>query len=291
MSTNQPHILVTGASGQLGTLVIEKLLETVPAGQITAMVRNPEAGAAFAARGVAIKVADYAKPETLGPAFEGVDRALLISSNAVGQRSSQHRAVIDAAAKANVKLLAYTSLLHADTTPARLAEEHVETEAALRASGVPFALLRNGWYTENTTAAIPSDLAHGAHFGCAGEGRFSSAARADYAAAAAAVLTADDDQGGRIYELAGDEAFTLADFAAELSRQAGKPVSYTNLPEAAYAEALTGAGFPKELAAILADADTSAAGGALFDDSRHLSTLIGRPTTPFRETIAAALAG
>ena len=289
--TTQSHsrLFVTGATGQLGQLVIDALLQTVPADRIVAGVRNPDdpAAAAFRARGVEVRTTDYAKPETLS--FDGIGKLLLISSNAIGERLTQHRNVIEAAAKAGVGLIAYTSVLHAATSPLGLGEEHRQTEAALAAAGVPFVLLRNGWYTENYTAAIPAALAHGALLGSAGDGRISSAARADYAAAAATVLTSDTDQSGQIYELAGDTSYRLAEFAADIARQSGKPVAYANLPEADYKAALLGAGLPEPLAALLADSDAHAAGDALFDDGRQLSRLIGRPTTPFAATIAAAL--
>jgi NAD(P)H dehydrogenase (quinone) len=291
MSDQQPQILVTGASGQLGRLVIDDLLKTTPAAQVAALVRNSEAGADLSARGVRVFVGDYEKPETLDAALAGVDRLLLISSNAVGQRVPQHRNVIEAARRAGVKLLAYTSVLHADTSALALAEEHRQTEAAVRASGIPFVLLRNGWYTENYAASIPSALAHGALLGSAGAGRIASAARADYAEAAAAVLTSAEDQGGRIYELAGDDAYTLSEFAAEISRQSGKSVVYKDLLEADFKAALVGAGLPEGFAALLADSDVAASKGALFDDGGQLSRLIGRKTTPLPTVISAALKG
>ena len=290
MVPNQPNLLVTGASGQLGQLVLADLLARVPAAQITATVRTPQAASRLAALGVAARLADYDRPESFAAALAGIERVLLISSNAIGRRGVQHRAVIAAARRAGVGLLAYTSVLHADTSPLGLAAEHRETESDLRESGVPFVLLRNGWYTENYTAAIPAALAHGALLGGAGEGRIAPAARADYAAAAARVLTTTEDVSGRSFELAGDTSFTLAEFAAELSRQAGKPIPYVNLPEADHRAALLGAGLPADLAGLLADSDARAAKGALFDQSRALSTLIGRPTTPWAAGIAEALA-
>ncbi|AVT76803.1 NAD(P)-dependent oxidoreductase [Rhodopseudomonas palustris] len=283
------RFLVTGASGQLGRLVIDGLLKTVPAFQIGVLVRSEKAAAEFAARGLHVHNGDYSRPDSLKAAFAGVDLALLISSSEIGQRTAQHRNAIEAARQAGVKLLAYTSLLHADTSPLGLAEEHRQTEAALKASGVPHALLRNGWYSENYAASIPAALAHGALLGSADGGRIASAARADYAAAAVRVLTAAEPQAGRIYELAGDAAYTLAEFAAELSRQSGKAVAYRDLPQADYQAALVGAGLPGPFAALLADSDAGAAKGALFDDSHTLSQLIGRPTTPIAATISAAL--
>ncbi len=196
------------------------------------------------------------------------------------------------AQRAGVKLLAYTSVLRADTSPLGLAVEHKQTEAAIRASGVPSVLLRHGWYTENYTAGIPAALAHGAVFGCAGDGRISSATRADYAAADAdaAVLTAEN-QAGKVYELAGDSAYTLSEFAAEISRQSGKNIGYVNLPQAEYKNALLGAGLPEFVAELLADSDTGVSKGALFDEGQQLSKLIGRLTTSLAEAVRAALKG
>jgi NAD(P)H dehydrogenase (quinone) len=281
-------IVVTGATGQLGRLVIENLLQTLPATQIVAAVRNPQKAADLAALGVQVREADYNKPATLDAAFAGAQKLLLISSSEIGQRVAQHQAVIDSARAAGVKLIAYTSLLHADVSPLALGAEHRQTEAALAASGLPYVLLRNGWYTENYAASIPPALAHGAFIGAAGDGRISSAARADYAAAAAVVLLGED-QAGHIYELAGDGNYNLTEFAAEIAWQSRKPVAYRNLPEADFAAALIGAGLPDAIAGILADSDSGAAKGALFDDGGQLGQLIGRPTTPMPDTIAAAL--
>ena len=283
-------IAITGATGQLGRLVLQNLLKTVPASQIVAAVRSPEKAADLAALGVQVRQADYAQPATLEAAFQGVDKLLLISSSEVGQRAPQHAAVIAAAQKAGVKLIAYTSILRADTSPLGLAAEHKETEAMLRASGIPFVLLRNGWYTENYTASVPAALQYGAVMGSAKDGRIASAARADYAAAAAAVLT-KDGQAGKVYELAGDTAYTLSELAAEIAKQSGKPVVYNDLPEAAYAAALVQVGLPEGFAALLADSDVGASKGGLFDDGHQLSQLIGRPTTPLADVVKAALAG
>lgn len=284
-------IVITGASGQLGRLVIAQLLETVPASRLVAAVRDPAKVADLAAKGVQVRQADYSQPATLDRAFEGAEKVLLISSSEVGQRVTQHQAVIEAAKRAGVKLLAYTSVLHADTSALGLAEEHRQTEAALAQSGVPAVVLRNGWYHENYTAGVAHAVANGAHFGSAGEGRISSAARADYARAAAVVLTAAEDQAGKVYELAGDESYTLKEFAAQIAEQSGKPVIYTDLPEADYKGALLQAGLPEFVAELLANSDTAAAKGALFDSSRQLSRLIGRPTTPLASSIAEALPG
>lgn len=281
-------IVITGASGQLGRLVIEELLTSVPANQIIAAVRTPAKVADLAARGVVVRQADYTQPATLDAAFAGATQILLISSSEVGQRLPQHQNVIAAAKRANVSLLAYTSLLHADTSPLGLAAEHMATEQALKASGLPYAILRNGWYTENYTASIPPALQYGVLLGSAGDGKIASATRSDYAAAAAAVLRTPN-QAGKVYELAGDTAYTLTEFAAELTRLSGKAIAYQNLPQADYAKALLDAGLPDFLADLLADSDTGASKGALFDDSHQLSQLIGRPTTPLATAIAAAL--
>jgi NAD(P)H dehydrogenase (quinone) len=281
-------IVITGATGQLGRLVITALLEKVPAASIVAAVRDVEKAKDIAALGVQVRQADYNQPESWNAALLGADKVLLISSNEIGQRTQQHRAVIDAAKHAGVKLLAYTSILHANTSRLGLADEHRETEAAILDSGLPFVFLRNGWYTENYAMGISTALALGAVYGCAGDGRISSAARADYAAAAAVVLTSDD-QAGKTYELAGDSSYNLSEFAAEISRQSGKSINYVNLPEAEYKKALLSAGLPEVFAELLANSDTGVSNGALFDDGMQLSQLIGKPTAAWEATVSTAL--
>jgi len=281
-------IVVTGATGQLGRLVIKALLEKLPAAEIVAAVRNPEKARDLAETGIQVRYADYSQPASWDEALKGADKVLLISSSEIGQRANQHRNVIDAAKRSGVKLLAYTSVLHAGTSPLGLAAEHRATEALLSASGVPFVLLRNGWYTENYTAGVPAALTHGAVYGCAGDGRISSAARADYAEAAATVLTSDN-QAGRVYELAGDTSYTLTELTAEISRQSGKSIGYVNLPQAEYKDILIKVGLPEVIAELLADSDYGASQAALFDDSHQLSKLIGRPTTSLATAIAAVM--
>ncbi|WP_108417879.1 SDR family oxidoreductase [Enterobacter mori] len=281
-------IAITGATGQLGQLVIEELLKTVPASQIVAIVRNPPKAEALSNQGIVVRQGDYTDQAAFTTALNGVDKLLLISSSEVGQRSTQHQNVINAAKAAGVKFIAYTSLLHADTSSLGLHVEHVETEKALAESGVPYALLRNGWYTENYLASAPPALEHGVFIGAAGEGKIASATRADYAAAAAKVVS-EDGHAGNVYELAGDSAWTLSELAAELSKQSGKPVAYQNLSEADFAAALKGVGLPAGLADMLADSDTGASKGGLFDDSRTLSKLIGRPTTTLAESVKSIL--
>lgn len=282
-------IAVTGATGQLGRLVIKALLDKVPATEIIAAVRSPEKAQDLAALGVQVRKADYAQPETLVSAFSGVERLLLISSSEVGAREAQHKSVIAAAKEAGISLLVYTSLLHADTTPLGLGSEHRSTEQALNASGLPFAILRNGWYTENYAASIAPAVAHGAFIGAAGDGKIASASRQDYAEAAVNVLRSSD-VAGKTFELAGDSAYTLAEFSAEIASRSGKEVKYVDMSPADFSAALKGAGLPDGLAEMLADSDAGAAKGALFDDGHTLSQLIGRPTTPWQEVVSEFVA-
>ncbi len=278
-------IAITGATGQLGRLVVQRLKEKIPAADIVALVRTPSKATDL---GVAVRAADYIQPDTLAQALRGIDTLLLISSSEIGQRAVQHRNAIAAAKAAGVKRIVYTSLLHADRSPLGLAPEHRETEQALKASGLTWTILRNGWYTENYAGSIPGALAGGAFIGSAGDGRISSAARLDYADAAVAVLTSTGHD-GKTYELAGDTAYTLSALAAEISRQAARAIPYRNLPESDYAKALQGFGLPAALAQAIASWDVCASAGALFDDGGQLARLIGRPTTPLAASVAAAL--
>lgn len=282
-------ILVTGATGQLGRLVIQSLLKRVTADTIIAGVRDPAKAADLAALGVEVRAVDYSKPEMLAAAFAGVERLLLISSSEVGARAAQHRNVVDAASKAGVGLLAYTSLLGGEASPLPLKAEHVATEDYIRASGLPFVLLRNGWYLENYNGFIPSALDHGVVAGAAGEGRISAAARADYAEAAALVLAEWAAHAGQIYELAGDTAFTMTEWAAALSAASGKLVRYQDMTEADYRALLVQVGLPAPVADLLSSSDAGAAKGGLFDDSGTLGRLIGRPTTSLATVLKAAV--
>ena len=281
-------IAITGATGQLGRLVIEQLLKTVPANQIVAIVRNPAKAEALSQQGIVVRQGDYTDQAALTTALKDVEKLLLISSSEVGQRATQHQNVINAAKAAGVTFIAYTSLLHADNSPLGLHVEHVATEKALATSGIPYALLRNGWYTENYLASAPPALEHGVFIGAAGEGKIASATRADYAAAAAKVVS-EEGHAGKVYELAGDSAWTLSELAAELSKQSGKPVVYQNMSEADFAAALKSVGLPAGLADMLADSDVGASKGGLFDDSHTLSKLIGRATTSLAESVKAIL--
>ncbi|WP_328887610.1 SDR family oxidoreductase [Streptomyces sp. NBC_00316] len=282
-------IVVTGATGELGRLVVDQLLATVPASEIAAVVRNKEKAAGLAGRGVELRLADYDRPETLTAAFKAGDRVLLISGSEVGKRVPQHTAVIDAAKAAGVAQLAYTSVLGGPDADFRLAAEHKVTEQLILDSGLPYTFLRNGWYTENYTANLAPVLEHGAVVANAGDGRVASATRADYAAAAAAALTGEGHL-GKAYELSGDVAWSFAEYAAEVSKATGKEIAYKNVPAAVHQEILVGAGLPEDFAAILVDVDEAIARGLLAGTSGDLARLIGRPTTPLAETVAAAVA-
>ncbi|MBP7612782.1 MAG: SDR family oxidoreductase [Paludibacter sp.] len=276
---------VTGATGQLGRLVVEKLKQKVAADSIVALVRNPAKAADL---GVEARAFDYTQPEILVASLKGIDKLLLISGNEIGQRLPQHKAVVEAAKQAGVKQITYTSILHADSSPLGLAGEHLGTEVAIKESGLTYTILRNGWYTENYTGSAKGAVGAGAFIGNAGDGKIASAARVDYAEAAAVVLAGEGHE-NKTYELAGDEAYTLTELAEEISRQTGKDIPYNNLTEAEYAGILKSFGLPDGLAEMLADSDTGASKGGLFDDSHVLSALIGRPTTPLAEVLADAL--
>jgi len=278
---------VTGATGQLGRLVLDELMLKVAPADIVALARDPGKLADYASKGVVVRQADYDDPASLKAALKDVDRVLLISGNAVGERKRQHGNVIDAAKAADVSYIAYTSILKGDRSKLQLAPEHVATEKLLADSGLNYDILRNGWYSENYTMGVGQSLESGVILGAAGNGKISSASRADFAAAAASALV--DGKGGDIYELAGDESWTMEEFAAELSRQSGKPVEYKDIGEAEYAKVLEGAGLPPPVAAMLASTSALTAEGELHDEGKDLSKLSGRPTTPISETIARAL--
>jgi NAD(P)H dehydrogenase (quinone) len=285
-----PTIAVTGATGQLGHLVVEALLERgVDPASIVAIVRDAGKAEDLAARGVQVREADYDRPDTLAPALDGVQRLLLVSSSEVGRREAQHANVIAAAKTAGVALLAYTSVVNADTTKMLLAAEHQATERAIRASGLPFVLLRNGWYTENYTGPIAQTIEHGGLVGSGGEGRIAPAPRRDFAEATAAVLVGEGHE-GRAYELAGDEALTLAEIAGLLSELTGQELTYRDVPVEAYTEILEGAGLPPAFTPVIADTTVAAVRGELVSDSGDLARLLGRPTTPVADAFRAELA-
>ena len=281
-------VVVTGATGHLGPLVLEALLQRgVPAGEIVAVGRKLEKIKDFADRGVRTAYVDYSDPESLRSAFEGAQKVLLISGSEVGQRIPQHANVIDAAKAAGVERIVYTSILGIETTTMNLADEHKATEALLRESGIPFTLLRHGWYLENYLTHLTTAVPTGTIYGSAGEGRISAATRADFAEGAAVALI-DDSHAGAVYELGGDEAFTMPELAAEITALTGTEVSYQDLPTADYEQALLGAGLPAPVAAMLADNDRAISQGELETHSGDLSRLIGRPTTKLTEALKAA---
>lgn len=280
---------VTGSTGHLGQLVVESLSKRVPANQIVALARDLAKASKVNKCAGSVRAFDYDKPDTLRSALDGVTKLVLISSNAMGKRVEQHKAVIDAAKDAGVKLIAYTGILHGEKSPINLGKEHHETERLLKQSGLSYVFLRNGWYIENYTLFLKPALANGVFPSSAGNGRTSAAGRADYAEAAALSLIQDGGSTERIYELAGDSFFTLGEFVAEASRQANKPIHYKNMPESDFAALLTKFGLPPHLAEDLAQSSSVTAQDALFDDSRTLSKLIGHPTASYSEVIAQAL--
>lgn len=279
--------LVTGASGQLGGHAVEILTRKTDKADIVAMVRSDDQAAAFEAKGIATRRGDYNNPASLAQAFTGIDRVLLVSGSDLENRMAHHAAAVDQAKAAGVSHIVYTSLLKAADSPMPLAADHKATESLIAESGMSFTILRNGWYSENMLMGVAQDLAMGQHFGAAGEGKFSFASRSDLAEAAANALLGGYD--GQTLELAGDDALTMSDYCAILSDVAGKPVAYVDMPQQAYHDALVGAGLPELFAGLLASTDAFAAKGALFDDSRTLSAVIGRPTTTMAEVLREAL--
>ena len=281
-------IVVTGATGHLGHLVVEALLDRgVPAGQIIATGRRTEALARLADRGVVVRRADFDDAESLREAFAGAEKLLLVSGSEVGQRTRQHGNVIEAARAVGVPFIAYTSIVRATTSTLLLAEEHRATEQLLAESGIPHALLRNSWYVENYTGQLPVYLQYGIT-GAAGTGRVSAATRADYAEAAAAVL-AGEGHAGAVYELGG-APFTMTELAEVVSAATGQDVDYTDLPVEEYRAVLVGAGLPEPLATVYADGDRGVRDGELLVEGSDLEKLIGRAATPLADAVRAAVA-
>ncbi|WP_433081189.1 SDR family oxidoreductase [Dactylosporangium sp. CA-052675] len=267
-------ITVTGATGHLGQLILSELKGH---DAVRAVARRPEA-----IEGVEARLGDYDRPETLASAFAGTDTLVFISASEVGRRDAQHRAVIEAAVEAKVGRIVYTSITLADTSPIPIAPEHKTTEALLKATGIPYTFLRNNWYYENYTGNLAGTVEHGVVLGSAGNGRIAAATRADYAAAAAVVARTDGHE-NKIYELGGDQAFTMSEYAEAVAQRFGKPVAYHDLPVADYAKALEGFGVPSAFADVLARSDAAIAKGALDVVTGDLSRLIGRPTTTLAE--------
>lgn len=281
-------IAITGATGQLGNLVIEQLLQLTAAQNIVALVRNIDKAEHFKVQGIEPREFDYDRPETLVPALLGIDKLLLISANEIGRRTPQHQAVIDAAKVAGVPYLAYTSLLRADTSPLGLAQEHRETEKLIQDSGITYTFLRNNWYSENYLAGVAHTIEIGTLFGAAQDGRISSASRIDYAEAAAKVLTSTGHE-NKTYELAGSESFSLSDLATFIGQAVNKDIIYQNLSAEEYTQGLTQAGLPAGLVDVIVDADIQTIQGAMYSDSKDLEQLIGHKTTSIQDAIKAAL--
>ena len=281
-------IAITDATGQLGNLVIEQLLQLTAAQNIVALVRNIDKAEHFKAQGIELREFDYDRPETLVPALSGVDKLLLISANEIGRRTLQHKAVIDAAKVAGVPYIAYTSLLRADTSPFGLAQEHRETEKLIQDSGITYTFLRNNWYSENHLAGIAHTIQIGMLFGTAQDGRISSASRIDYAETAAKVLTSTGHE-NKTYKLAGSESFTQADLAQFISQATHKPVIYQNLSADDLRQDLIQANLPSHLIDVIVDADVQTAKGAMYSKSKDLEQLIGHKTTSIQDSIKAAL--
>lgn len=283
-----PTYAVTGATGQLGRLVVTELLTRgTPAADVVAIARTPARAADLAALGVAVREADYSVPATLPAALAGVDVLLLVSGSEVGQRVAQHAAVVDAAKAAGVGRIAYTSALRADTTQLSLAAEHRVTEDHIRASGVPFMFLRNGWYTENYTDQIGQYLAQGAITSATGDAGVAAATRADYAGATAAALTGDSPADA-VYELGGTP-FTMTDLAAAVSAATGTTVVHHDVSAEELIAVLRGGGLDEGTARFVADLDVATARGDLDTSSDDLVRLLGRPSTPLADAVRAAV--
>ena len=281
-------IAITGATGQLGQLVIQQLLQLTPAENIIALVRDLDKAEHFKTQGIELREFDYDRSETLVAALSGVDKLLLISANEIGRRTPQHQAVVAAAKVAGVPYLAYTSLLRADTSPLGLAQEHRETEKLIRDSGLRYTFLRNNWYNENYLAGMAHSIEIATLFGAAQEGRISSVSRIDYAEAAAKVLTSTGHD-YKTYELAGSESFNLPELAAYIGQATNQDIIYQNLNAEEYTQALTQAGLPAGLVDVIVDADIQSIQAAMYSDSKDLEQLIGRKTTRIQEAIKAAL--
>ena len=281
-------IAITGATGQLGNLVIEQLLQLTAAQNIVALVRKIDKAEHFKVQGIEPREFDYDRPETLVPALSGIDKLLLISANEIGRRTPQHQAVINTAKVAGVPYLAYTSLLRADTSPLGLAQEHRETEKLIQDSGITYTFLRNNWYSENYLAGVAHTIEIGTLFGAAQDGRISSASRIDYAEAAAKVLTSTGHE-NKTYELAGSESFSLSDLATFIGQAVNKDIIYQNLSAEEYTQGLTQAGLPAGLVDVIVDADIQTIQGAMYSDSKDLEQLIGHKTTSIQDAIKAAL--
>ncbi len=279
---------VTGASGKLGRLVVHRLLETWEPTDIVAIIRDPAKAEDLAAEGVEVCRADYEDRASLDSALAGLDRLLLVSSNELGKRAAQHKNVIEAAKAAGIGQLVYTSAPKATTSSLVLAPEHKATEEYLAASGIPCTVLRNNWYTENYTGAVRKAKDTGELVTAAGDGRVASAERADYAEAAAVVLTGEGHE-GKVYELTGDRAWNYGELAAAIAAAAGRPVSYKPVAPEELKAAMLAAGADQGTADFVAALDANIAAGCLAEVTGDLKGLIGRPTAPLEEMVKKLL--
>jgi NAD(P)H dehydrogenase (quinone) len=279
---------VTGATGQLGRLVVENLLGRCGAADVVAIVRDAGKAAGLAAKGVEVRVASYDDRASLDAALAGLDRLLLISSNEVGRRVPQHKNVIDAAKAAGVGHVVYTSAPKAATSSLVLAPEHKATEEYLASSGLAYTVLRNNWYSENYAQTIRKAAASGELVSAAADGRVASAPRADYAEAAAVVLLGEGHE-GKVYELGGDHAWDFHELAATIAEVIGGSCTYKPVEPAELVAGMTQAGLDEGTAGFVAALDANIAEGALAETTGDLSALLGRPTTPLKETVKEVL--
>lgn len=283
-------IAVTGATGHLGRLVLDELRRARPAGSLVALVRDASRAQDLADDGVRVRVAAYEDPAALVQGLADVDTLLLVSGSEVGQRVAQHRNVIDAAVEAGVRRIVYTSAPRADSSPLVLAPEHRATEEMVRASGLAWTILRNNWYTENYVGTLQQAAETGEIVAAAGEGRVASATRADFAAGAAAVLLGERHD-GKVYELAGDHAWSFTELAEAASVIVGRPVVYRAVDGPTLRSILVEhAGLDEATAGFVVQLDLDIAAGLLAETTGELSRLVGRPTTPLVEGLRAAYA-
>ncbi|MED5077723.1 SDR family oxidoreductase [Geobacillus stearothermophilus] len=279
------NILVTGAAGKLGTKVVETLLKSVPAHQLAVSVRQPEKAEHLRARGVDVRHGDFDRPETLETAFQGIDRLLIISTDGDNEtRIRQHTNAVNAAQRAQVGFIAYTSLANANESRLALAEVHRVTEEAIANTGIPYSFLRNNWYLENEIGTVQAVLAGAPWVTSAGTGKVGWALRQDYAEAAAAVLAGDGHE-NTIYELSGP-LMTQEELAAALGAVLGKDVPVQQVDDAAYADIMKKAGLPDPLVSFLVDIQRGIREGSLEIESNDFEKLLGRPVTPIHDALA-----
>jgi NAD(P)H dehydrogenase (quinone) len=283
-------MLVTGATGKLGTKIVETLLKTVPASQIAVSVRNPEKAEGLRARGVEVRQGDFDRPETLDSAFAGIDRLLLISADGDNEtRVRQHTDAVAVAERAGVKFIAYTSVANASESTIFLAPPHVAAEEAILKTGIPYSFLRNNWYLENEISSIQGVLAGAPWVTSAGSGKVGWALQQEYAEAAAAVLAGNGHE-NTVYELSG-KLMTQEELVAALGTVLGKEVPVQQIDDAAYADIMKGAGVPEFVIPFLVEIQKGIREGALEIESNDFEKLLGRPVTPIREALTQIVNG